>query len=194
MSNQGSGYRGRPNKPEDSCYSFWIGASLAMLGQHLGLDIGSEWTKRAENRQFNLRCQHKIGGFSKEPGPYYPDLLHAYMAVCGLSLIGMDEQLQCIDVVLGLTKKVRTQIKLGVLRRMSGVNGESFRGDGIVLTRTVCALSACLCALYVFVCSPPVQTAASWMAAAGDRMRSQLPTCGEDLSTLRMSWTAERER
>jgi hypothetical protein len=192
MSNQGSGYRGRPNKPEDSCYSFWIGASLAMLGQHLGLDIGSDWTKRAENRQFNLRCQHKIGGFSKEPGPYYPDLLHAYMAVCGLSLIGMDEQLQAIDVVLGLTKKVRTQNQERWC--CEPVRASLRLVSVVVVVLTSAALFACLCALHVFVFSPLVQTAASWMAAAGDRMRSRLPTCDDDLSALRVCGRLERER
>lgn len=30
---QGScGFQGRPNKPVDTCYSFWIGSSLRILG------------------------------------------------------------------------------------------------------------------------------------------------------------------
>lgn len=30
-SNQIDGFQGRPNKPVDTCYSFWIGASLKIL-------------------------------------------------------------------------------------------------------------------------------------------------------------------
>ena len=29
---QRSGFQGRPNKPADTCYSFWIGASLKVSG------------------------------------------------------------------------------------------------------------------------------------------------------------------
>jgi len=28
LNRQGSGFHGRANKPEDTCYSFWIGGSL----------------------------------------------------------------------------------------------------------------------------------------------------------------------
>lgn len=28
----GGGFNGRPNKPVDTCYSFWIGAALKILG------------------------------------------------------------------------------------------------------------------------------------------------------------------
>ena len=110
IANQGSGFRGRPNKPEDSCYSFWIGASLRMIGEEIGEDVYS-WTAPAANRQFNLRCQSaKYGGFSKEPGPFHPDLLHSYFGVCGLSLAGMDkEKLGELDVVLGLTKRAAAE-------------------------------------------------------------------------------------
>jgi prenyltransferase beta subunit len=67
-----------------------------------------EWTAKKENRAFNITCQSKHGGFTKEPGPYHPDLLHAYFGVCGLSLVGFDAQLQKIDCLLGLTLRVRT--------------------------------------------------------------------------------------
>ena len=104
MSNQGAGFRGRPNKAEDTCYSFWTGSSLRMLGQFLGQDVYG-WTLPHQNRHFNLRAQHRIGGFSKEPGPYHPDILHSYFGLCGISLCGLDQQLQPLDVMLGLTKK-----------------------------------------------------------------------------------------
>ena len=33
LSRQGQGFNGRPNKVEDSCYTFWIGASLKVTGR-----------------------------------------------------------------------------------------------------------------------------------------------------------------
>ena len=36
--NQGDGYRGRPNKPPDCCYSFWMGATIKILCDHFKLD------------------------------------------------------------------------------------------------------------------------------------------------------------
>ena len=32
LQRQQSGFNGRPNKPVDTCYSFWLGASLTLLG------------------------------------------------------------------------------------------------------------------------------------------------------------------
>ena len=32
LNRQQSGFNGRPNKPVDTCYSFWLGASLTLLG------------------------------------------------------------------------------------------------------------------------------------------------------------------
>ena len=29
--NQGEGFSGRPEKPEDACYSFWMGAALKLI-------------------------------------------------------------------------------------------------------------------------------------------------------------------
>ena len=36
LSRQGQGFNGRPNKVEDSCYTFWIGASLKVTGCGVG--------------------------------------------------------------------------------------------------------------------------------------------------------------
>ena len=32
LQRQQSGFQGRPNKPVDTCYSFWVGASLEVRG------------------------------------------------------------------------------------------------------------------------------------------------------------------
>ncbi|XP_064390160.1 geranylgeranyl transferase type-1 subunit beta-like [Halichondria panicea] len=78
---QQTGFNGRPNKPVDTCYSFWVGASLKLLG--IGSLVDSAW-----NRRYILSTQCSItGGFSKWP-ECHPDPLHTYLGLCGLSLNG----------------------------------------------------------------------------------------------------------
>ncbi|GFN73747.1 geranylgeranyl transferase type-1 subunit beta-like [Plakobranchus ocellatus] len=78
---QDAGFTGRPNKTADTCYSFWVGAALEMLGV---LDL----THVTFNRSFVLSAQEPIvGGFSKYPD-HPPDPLHSYLGLAGLSLIG----------------------------------------------------------------------------------------------------------
>lgn len=77
---QQSGFQGRPNKPVDTCYSFWVGATLELLGCYHMTDF-------AENLDFLMETQDGIvGGFGKWPDSN-PDALHAYFGVCGLSLM-----------------------------------------------------------------------------------------------------------
>jgi geranylgeranyl transferase type-1 subunit beta len=56
-----------------------LGASMKLLGAH-------DFTNPVGNRKFNLTCQCK-GGFSKVLGAY-PDILHSYMGLAGLSIAG----------------------------------------------------------------------------------------------------------
>lgn len=79
LARQVSGFQGRINKDPDSCYSFWIGASLKTLGAFDLID-------KPTLVNFILSCQTKYGGFSKTPDAY-PDVLHTYMALCGLSFV-----------------------------------------------------------------------------------------------------------
>ena len=72
------GMQGRPNKDEDTCYSYWIGGTLQLLGMDHLLD-------HDQLRSFVFQCQTKMGGFSKVMG-VYPDLLHAYYSLAYLSL------------------------------------------------------------------------------------------------------------
>lgn len=77
---QGMGFQGRPNKTEDTCYSFWIAATLKILNAfHL--------TDFEENRKFILSTQNRIvGGFSKWPD-FNTDPFHTYFGICGLSFV-----------------------------------------------------------------------------------------------------------
>lgn len=79
---QVNGYQGRINKDPDSCYCFWVGASLHLLGYFDLTDFPS-------TAKFVLTdCQKcKIGGFSKVPGAP-PDLLHSFFSLTWLSMAG----------------------------------------------------------------------------------------------------------
>ena len=57
---QDCGFNGRPHKPADTCYSFWIGGALQIL------DGAYELVDHKANRCFLEGTQHKIvGGFAK---------------------------------------------------------------------------------------------------------------------------------
>ncbi|CAG8483829.1 2741_t:CDS:2 [Paraglomus brasilianum] len=105
LSRQVSGFQGRANKPEDTCYSFWIGASLKILGVFDLID-------KEANRLFlsTTECHH--GGFSKWPD-LVPDIMHAYMGIAGLSL--MDEPgMSTLDCALNISGKARQNLENSV--------------------------------------------------------------------------------
>ena len=87
------GFQGRPNKDEDTCYSFWIGASLDLLG-------APSVTNAVEVHKFVRACEGSHGGFAKLIGSY-PDLLHTFYALCGMSLVEV-EGLESLDSRLGI--------------------------------------------------------------------------------------------
>lgn len=78
---QCNGFQGRTNKDPDSCYSFWIGATLSILGAFAETDLAS-------TKAFLLtECQGSplMGGFSKLPNSH-PDLLHSFYSLIWLSM------------------------------------------------------------------------------------------------------------
>lgn len=99
-----SGFQGRCNKDPDSCYSFWIGGALAILGQADIVDSGTVAKFLLEE------CQCKAG-FSKFPD-IYPDLLHSFFSLSWLSFGYLDNQtsqpilnLNSVDPLLGITHR-----------------------------------------------------------------------------------------
>jgi len=79
VSRQISGMQGRPNKVEDTCYSYWVGGALKILKCDHLLDHDAL-------RQFVMCCQTDMGGFSKLKATGYPDLLHSFYSMAWLSL------------------------------------------------------------------------------------------------------------
>lgn len=78
---QQMGFQGRINKDDDTCYSFWIGATLDVLGvYHL--------VNQETNAAFLATTASKFGGYGKGPGDI-PDLLHSSLGTCALH-IGKD--------------------------------------------------------------------------------------------------------
>ncbi|KAJ2449849.1 geranylgeranyl transferase type-1 subunit beta [Coemansia sp. RSA 2336] len=80
---QTGGYQGRVNKVPDVCYSFWVGASVKMLG-------GQDLVDTSAAVLFIKQCESDIGGLSKWPG-YQSDPLHAALGVVGFSFCKPDQ-------------------------------------------------------------------------------------------------------
>ncbi|CAF3527447.1 unnamed protein product [Rotaria sp. Silwood1] len=80
LQRQDEGFNGRPNKPDDSCYSWWIGATLKLLNKDNLINI--------DRNQIFLHATEStiIGGFSKWPDST-PDPLHSYLSLASLSLM-----------------------------------------------------------------------------------------------------------
>jgi geranylgeranyl transferase type-1 subunit beta len=77
---QDQGFTGRPNKDQDTCYSFWVCATLALLGK---LDLSS----KTENMEFIFSNQNPLtGGIGKYDNDLC-DPLHTFMGIAGLSLL-----------------------------------------------------------------------------------------------------------
>jgi geranylgeranyl transferase type-1 subunit beta len=72
------GMQGRTNKVEDTCYSYWIGGTLCLLGMEHLLD-------QDKLRNYIMSCQHARGGFGKIIGAY-PDVLHSFYSLAWMSI------------------------------------------------------------------------------------------------------------
>ncbi|XP_058448420.1 geranylgeranyl transferase type-1 subunit beta [Malaya genurostris] len=93
---QEDGFQGRPNKPVDTCYSFWIGATLKILDAF-------ELTNYKSNRDYVMSTQDiTVGGFSKWPGSH-TDPFHTYFGICGLSFLqepGLNQVVPSLNISL----------------------------------------------------------------------------------------------
>ncbi|RXK36681.1 hypothetical protein M231_06068 [Tremella mesenterica] len=113
LQRQIGGFQGRPGKLEDVCYSFWIGATIHILGHPQLIDSLSDLS-------FLLSAQSPLGGFGKDPEAY-PDPYHSYLALAAISLSHPDLGLLSLDPRLNVSndtadylmkemKRIRTKI------------------------------------------------------------------------------------
>ncbi|KAI3374703.1 hypothetical protein L3Q82_021274 [Scortum barcoo] len=92
------GLNGRPEKLPDVCYSWWVLASLKIIGR-------IHWIDKAKLRTFILACQdEETGGFADRPGDMV-DPFHTLFGIAGLSLLG-DEQIKPVNPVLCMPEDV----------------------------------------------------------------------------------------
>jgi geranylgeranyl transferase type-1 subunit beta len=90
-----AGYQGRSNKPPDTCYSWWIPASLSILSSlHLS-------NTQASRHYLLEKTQHAIGGFGKKEGDP-PDVYHSALGLAALALLE-EKGLKEIDARLCLS-------------------------------------------------------------------------------------------
>jgi prenyltransferase beta subunit len=92
------GLTGRPGKCADTCYSYWVGASLEILRPPMHEYINSE-----DLHAFVLSCQFPKGGFCKDCEAL-PDPMHTYCAIAGLGL-SRCPGVQSLDPLLGLSAR-----------------------------------------------------------------------------------------
>ncbi|CAL4977841.1 unnamed protein product [Urochloa decumbens] len=88
------GFQGRRNKPSDTCYAFWVGGVLKIIGAYHLID-------HCALREFLLTCQSPYGGFTKFPHNWIPDIYHSYYGLAALSLLE-EEGVEPLCVELGI--------------------------------------------------------------------------------------------
>uniref|UniRef100_A0A914QG95 Geranylgeranyl transferase type-1 subunit beta n=1 Tax=Panagrolaimus davidi TaxID=227884 RepID=A0A914QG95_9BILA len=77
---QDLGFHGRTNKCDDTCYAFWLGATLAMLNSENLVDT-------VKLREFLVECEDtRLGGFCKYTDSESSDVLHTYFGIAALSI------------------------------------------------------------------------------------------------------------
>ncbi|KAJ4113233.1 geranylgeranyl transferase type-1 subunit beta [Fusarium equiseti] len=110
------GFNGRWNKKADTCYCWWVGGTLSMLGNTSIINV-------LPSRRYLLDItQHRIGGFSKAVGGP-PDMYHSYLGLAALATMG-DTDLKEFDVGLCCTQETTRKL----IQARDGLL-ESTRGD-----------------------------------------------------------------
>lgn len=94
---QDDGFNGRTHKLTDTCYSFWIGAPLKVLGWYD--DIVDK--QRLISFIFSNYCEN---GSFRSNASSGPDIVHTHFSLCGLALAGFPG-VEEIDPALGFVKK-----------------------------------------------------------------------------------------
>ena len=95
------GFNGRPNKKDDTCYTWWVGAALKLLSQE---DFVTDQIRSCI--PYVLSTQDPIvGGLAKWP-ELPPDPIHTYLGLSGLCL-GKYQDLRPVDAELNISQRAR---------------------------------------------------------------------------------------
>jgi geranylgeranyl transferase type-1 subunit beta len=115
------GFQGRRNKVPDTCYSFWVGASLVLLERYDAV------VNRKSTRAFHVeQCQSRFGGFTKLRDDVYPDVLHSYFSLCALSMLG-EPGLEPLDCALCISERAAARCRAA---RAAAETGDADQGAG----------------------------------------------------------------
>lgn len=100
------GFNGRPEKQADVCYSWWVLATLAIIGK-----MG--WINKQLLTEFILYCQDPEGGIADRPDNV-GDIFHTFFGFAGLSLLGQLKEIQSneIDPAYALPKRLLVRLNL----------------------------------------------------------------------------------
>lgn len=89
VNRQSEGIHGRPNKPDDTCYTFWTCAALKLAQP--SIDISEKLDKERVLKFVRSCVDENIGGIKKLNAlNTYPDVTHSYLALAGLGVIFND--------------------------------------------------------------------------------------------------------
>ncbi|PBP18517.1 prenyltransferase and squalene oxidase [Diplocarpon rosae] len=116
------GLNGRCNKAVDTCYAFWVSASLSLLGH----DAAQLLNTQAIRRFLFEKTQHMIGGFGKTPGAP-PDIYHSYLGLAALSTM-KEPGIKSLDP--GLCISMQQKEIIGQLRKSAAVPMRSYWKHG----------------------------------------------------------------
>ncbi|XP_022912159.1 geranylgeranyl transferase type-2 subunit beta [Onthophagus taurus] len=98
------GLNGRPEKLPDVCYSWWVLASLAILGR-------VNWISSTKLEDFILACQDaETGGISDRPGDI-TDPYHTLFGIAGLSLLGY-KNIKAVNPTFCMPQEVIDRLEL----------------------------------------------------------------------------------
>ena len=93
------GFNGRPEKLPDVCYSWWVGAPIAMIGKE-------NWVDADKLEEFVLSAQDvEDGGIADRPGNF-ADPFHTFLGPAGLTLFGKLPDVPKMDPVYALPVEV----------------------------------------------------------------------------------------
>lgn len=98
------GLNGRPEKLPDVCYSWWVLASLKIIGR-------LHWIDREKLRSFILACQdEETGGFADRPGdmvdPFSHLVWHCWIVTSG------EEQIKPVSPVFCMPEEVLQRVNV----------------------------------------------------------------------------------